>query len=91
MMTRRDALALPLASLTTAALRSPFAFAADPADPTNVFVAGKKRTDARLAPPKTLEGYFPFAVPKTKDAWNVLLTQVTRLLSGSDAALLRSV
>ncbi len=29
--------------------------------------------------------------PKTKDAWTVLLTQVTRILSGSDAALLRSV
>jgi hemoglobin-like flavoprotein len=29
--------------------------------------------------------------PKTKDAWSVLLTQVTRILSGSDAALLRSV
>jgi hypothetical protein len=28
---------------------------------------------------------------KTKDAWSVLLTQVTRILSGSDAALLRSV
>ena len=28
---------------------------------------------------------------KTKDAWTVLLTQVTRILSGSDAALLRSV
>jgi hemoglobin-like flavoprotein len=29
--------------------------------------------------------------PKTKDAWSMLLTQVTRILSGSDAALLRSV
>jgi len=29
--------------------------------------------------------------PKTKEAWSVLLTQVTRILSGSDAALLRSV
>ena len=29
--------------------------------------------------------------PKTKDAWTALLTQVTRILSGSDAALLRSV
>jgi hemoglobin-like flavoprotein len=29
--------------------------------------------------------------PKTKEAWTVLLTQVTRILSGSDAALLRSV
>ena len=28
---------------------------------------------------------------KTKDAWTVFLTQVTRILSGSDAALLRGV
>jgi hemoglobin-like flavoprotein len=28
---------------------------------------------------------------QTRDAWNVLLTQATRVLSGSDAALLRSV
>jgi hemoglobin-like flavoprotein len=28
---------------------------------------------------------------KTKDAWTTLLTQITRILSGSDAALLRSV
>jgi len=37
---------------------------------------------------RSLEDKF---TPKTKDAWCVLLTQVTRLLSGSDAALLRSV
>jgi hypothetical protein len=28
---------------------------------------------------------------ETKDAWSSFLTQVTRILSGSDAALLRSV
>ena len=28
---------------------------------------------------------------ETKDAWSALLTQITRTLSGSDAALLRSV
>jgi hemoglobin-like flavoprotein len=28
---------------------------------------------------------------QTKDAWTVLLGQITRVLSGSDAALLRSV
>jgi hemoglobin-like flavoprotein len=28
---------------------------------------------------------------ETKDAWSVFLTQITRILSGSDAALLRSV
>jgi hemoglobin-like flavoprotein len=28
---------------------------------------------------------------QTKDAWTTFITQVTRILSGSDAALLRSV
>ena len=28
---------------------------------------------------------------ETKDAWSVMLTQITRVMSGSDAALLRSV
>ncbi len=37
---------------------------------------------------RSLEDKF---TPKTKDAWTMLLTQVTRLLSGSDAALLRTV
>src|SRR6185312_10522730 len=30
---------------------------------------GKKPTDVRLGPPKNLNGYFPFAVPKSKEAW----------------------
>lgn len=67
MHTRREALALPLAALA-AGYRLPLALA-DDADPTRVFPAGKKPTDARLGPPKTLNGYFPFAVPKTKEAW----------------------
>ncbi|MDB5313210.1 MAG: hypothetical protein JWO38_7412 [Gemmataceae bacterium] len=76
MMTRRDALVLPLASLTTTALRTPLAWAADPADPTRVFTGGKKPADARLGPPKTLNGYFPFVVPKTKEAWEARRQQV---------------
>lgn len=76
MMTRRDALALPLASLATAGLRPPLAFAADEADPTKVFTGGKKPTDVRLGPPKTLQGYFPFIVPKTKEAWEARRKQV---------------
>src|SRR4051794_34961233 len=67
MLTRRDALALPIAALA-AGYRLPLALA-DDADPTRVFPAGAKPTDARLGPPKTLNGYFPFTVPKTKEAW----------------------
>ena len=33
----------------------------------------------------------PLRADDLKDAWAVLLAQVTRVLSGSDAALLRSV
>jgi hypothetical protein len=76
MMTRRDALALPLASLATAGLRPPLAFAADDVDPTKVFTGGRKPTDVRLGPPKTLQGYFPFIVPKTKEAWEARRKQV---------------
>jgi len=69
MMTRRDALALPLVSFLPGAFHSPFAFALDDADPTKVFTGDKKPTDVRLGPPRTLNSYFPFAVPKTKEAW----------------------
>ena len=31
--------------------------------------AGQLPNDARLAPPKDLNGYFPFTPPATKDAW----------------------
>ena len=39
------------------------------ADPTRVLPPGHKPEDARLGPPKTLNGYFPFAVPATREAW----------------------
>lgn len=64
MMTRRDALALPLVSLLPQ-----FAWALEDADPTKVFTGDKKPTDARLGAPKTYNSYFPFSVPKTKEAW----------------------
>jgi dienelactone hydrolase len=75
MMTRRDALALPLASLATGALHPRLATAADDPDPTKV-LGGKKPTDVRLGPPKTLNDYFPFDVPKTKEAWEARRKQV---------------
>jgi len=36
---------------------------------TNVYAEGEKSADYRLGKPKTLNDYFPFAVPKTKEAW----------------------
>src|SRR5438552_17406596 len=71
MMTRREALALPLLSLATGGLHprlAGLALAAED-DPTKVFTGGKKPTDVRLGRPKTLDDYFPFVVPKTKEAW----------------------
>lgn len=39
------------------------------ADPTDVRTAGQKSDDARLGPPVTLNGYFPFKPPATKEEW----------------------
>ena len=32
-------------------------------------LAGENFTDHRSSPPKDLDGYFPFQVPPTKEAW----------------------
>ena len=37
-----------------------------------------KPNDARLGPPKDLDGYFPFAVPKSKEEWDVRAERVRR-------------
>jgi dienelactone hydrolase len=37
--------------------------------PPRVLPAGKLPADARLAPLKDLDGYFPFEVPATREAW----------------------
>src|SRR5437763_4750147 len=74
MLTRREALALPLAALA-AGYRLPVALAED--DPTKVFPGGKKSTDVRLGRPRNLkDDYFPFVVPKTKEAWAARRQQV---------------
>lgn len=52
----------------TAAADNPTA-ATDADDPTRVFTGGRKPTDYRLGPPKTLNDYFPFVPPKTKQEW----------------------
>jgi dienelactone hydrolase len=83
MMTRRDALTLPLVSLISGGLHprlAGFALVLDDADPTRVFPAGKKPTDIRLGPPKTLNDYFPFVVPKTKEAWEARRKQLREQL-----------
>ena len=80
MMTRRDLLATAAASTATGGLHPRLARAADPPDPTKVFIGDKKPTDVRLGPPKTLNGYFPFAVPKTKEAWEERRTQLREQL-----------
>src|SRR5579871_3501489 len=67
MMTRRELLALSAASLVPGNFPLRLAAAADA--PTSVIPEGKKPDDYRLGPPKTLNGYFPFNVPKTKEEW----------------------
>src|SRR4051794_33099281 len=64
MLSRREMLALSAASVCPVCLR----FAAADDRPTDV-LGGQKPTDARLGPPKTLDGYFPFTPPKTKEEW----------------------
>lgn len=44
---------------------------------------GKQPDDARLGPPKDLNGYFPFAVPTTKDAWSKRAADVRRRIAVS--------
>ena len=39
---------------------------------------GRLPADSRLQPLKDLNGYFPFAVPPTKEAWNVRAEQLRR-------------
>lgn len=38
-------------------------------DPTRVYGPGERPVDARLGKPKTLNDYFPFSPPKSKDEW----------------------
>ncbi len=64
MLSRREMLALSAASVCPVCLR--VAPAAD--RPTDV-LGGQKPTDARLGPPKTLNDYFPFTPPKSKEEW----------------------
>ncbi len=76
MISRRQALTLPASCCLCG---SSFVHAAEE-DPTKVFIAGKKSTDARLGKLKTLDDYFPFTPPKTKAAWEARRKQVREQL-----------
>jgi len=65
MLSRREALAIT-AGFTWSL--PGFAFA-DDQDPTRVFTGDTKPTDTRLGAHKTLNDYFPFVVPKSKEVW----------------------
>ncbi len=80
MLSRRDALALPAIGFLSTDPFLQLAFGADDADPTKVFTGDKKPTDVRLGAPKTLNDYFPFVVPKTKEAWEVRRKQLREQL-----------
>ncbi len=65
-------------TLLAVAATSPFAklAPAPAADPTRVFGDEDKPTDYRLGPPKTLNDYFPFKVPKTLAEWEARKKQL---------------
>src|SRR5690348_10877641 len=50
------------------------------ADPTRVLPDGKLPNDRRLLPLKDLDGYFPFTVPASKEAWETRAEEVRRRL-----------
>lgn len=56
------------------------AFTAEAAAP-RVLPEGKQPNDARLASPKDLNSYFPFAVPKSKEEWDARAEKVRRQIA----------
>lgn len=67
MLSRRDMLLASGAALVPVCTRP--APAADAKDITKLFTGDAKPTDSRLARHKTLDDYFPFTPPKTKEEW----------------------
>jgi dienelactone hydrolase/pimeloyl-ACP methyl ester carboxylesterase len=67
MLSRRQMLLASGAALVPACTR--WATAADAADPTRFFADCKQPDDFRLRGHKTLNDYFPFTPPKTKEEW----------------------
>lgn len=68
MLSRRDMLLAAGAALVPVCT-CPTLLAADAKDPTRLFTDGQKSGDARLGKNKTLDDYFPFTPPKTKEEW----------------------
>jgi dienelactone hydrolase len=68
MLTRREMLSASTAAILPGISPVTALLAADGDDPTRV-LGGEKSTDARLGAPITLNGYFPFTPPKSKEAW----------------------
>ena len=82
MLSRREMLALSATVVGTTGLRPPLAWAwvFPDEDPTRVFTGELKPTDFRLGAAKTLNDYFPFSVPKTKEAWEARRKQLREQL-----------
>src|SRR5689334_7035492 len=68
---------LAFAILSGLAVGTGFVHAAAP----RVLPEGKQPNDARLQPPKDLNGYFPMAVPKTKEAWAKRAEEIRRQIA----------
>jgi dienelactone hydrolase len=80
MLSRREMLALSAASSIPAWLHPHFALAFADDDPTRVFTSELKPSDYRLGAAKTLNDYFPFVVPKSKEAWEARRKQLREQL-----------
>jgi dienelactone hydrolase len=53
---------------------------ADDKDPARILPAGQRPADSRLGKPKTLNDYFPFAVPADKETWEARRKAVRELV-----------
>jgi len=73
----------PMCSHFIASLAAIFAFAHLAAAALRALPAGQLPNDVRLAPPKDLNGYFPFTPPKSKDAWPERAAFVQRQMKAS--------
>src|SRR5262245_48425350 len=61
-------------SVAAVVLAAAYAYSDD--DPTRLFPDKSELKDARLGKPRDLNGYFPFAPPATREAWNDRARQV---------------
>jgi dienelactone hydrolase len=64
--------------MLTLALAASLAALSPQEDPSRVLPPGKLPADARLGPPKDLNGYFPFEVPATREEWEKRAAELRR-------------